>query len=186
MAGANAKMKLVAMVGLLCALTGCDSMSDAQPDKADPAARLSAAGALGADADCSLPREPQELSDQVLRLVNLARFGVGAVAVDPELAAIAEEYACTMITNGFFGHTDPATGVGLAERAIDSGYNYLAVGENLAAGIGSPQEVVDAWLASPTHRDIMLDPAFSRTGIAVRYGGENDVYWVQVFADPAD
>ena len=118
--------------------------------------------------------------------MNLARFDVGAVAVDPELTAIADEYACTMIIDGFFGHTDPATGVGLAERAIASGYNYLAVGENLAAGIGSPQEVVDAWLASPTHREIMLDPPFSRTVITVRYGGENEVYWVQVFADPAD
>ena len=130
--------------------------------------------------------ESDELADQLLRLVNRARFEVGAVTLDEELTAFAEAYACTMITEDFFGHTHPKTGVGLAERAMAAEYNYLAVGENLAAGIAAPEDVVEAWLGSAAHREIMLDPAFTRTGMAVRYGGENEVYWVQVFADPAD
>ena len=42
-----------------------------------------------------------------------------------------------------------------------------------------------AWMESPSHRDIILDPSWREVGIAVRTGGEYAVYWVQEFGDPA-
>ena len=38
--------------------------------------------------------------------------------------------------------------------------------ENLSRAAADPQAVVDAWLASPGHRDNLLDPALARVGIA--------------------
>lgn len=186
MPGYLPKTALGVITGLFCALAGCDSAPGGDAVEANPAGRLLASDVVQPQAECVVSEESDELADQLLRLVNRARFEAGAVTLDEELTGFAEAYACTMITEDFFGHTHPTTGVGLAERAMASEYNYLAVGENLAAGIAAPEDVAEAWLGSAAHREIMLDSAFTRTGIAVRYGGENEVYWVQVFADPAD
>ncbi len=40
------------------------------------------------------------------------------------------------------------------------------VAENLSRAAADPKAVVDAWLASPGHRDNLLDPTLARVGIA--------------------
>ena len=84
-----------------------------------------------------------------------------------------------MIDGGFFGHVDPADDSTVAERAADFGYAFLKIGENLAAGQRSAEEVVAEWMKSPKHRENMLDPAFVEIGIAVKDGGQYGRYWVQ-------
>jgi uncharacterized protein YkwD len=47
------------------------------------------------------------------------------------------------------------------------------VGENLAWGVGSagsPNGVVQRWLASPSHRANLLRPGFRRVGLGLRVG----------------
>jgi len=177
---------------LLCAaVAGCDGTGAAlfgeAPAVADgqesTAKVVSATPTVGPD--CPTPANADAFADQVLRLINIRRFEIGAVELDPALAAIAESYACGMIAGGFFGHTHPTEG-GIADRVSAAGYEYDVVGENLAAGIWTASETVDAWLDSPTHFDILMDPTFTRVGIAVRYGGHYGVYCVLVMADPAD
>lgn len=136
--------------------------------------------------DCTSPKDVFELHQQLLRLINIERFDVGMVELDPDLSAIAARYACEMIDDGFFGHVHPKTEQGIADRVEDSGYEYDVVGENLAAGYWNPYEVIDAWMASAAHRDILLDPAFTHVGLAVRYGGEYGIYFVLILADVAD
>ena len=44
-------------------------------------------------------------------------------------------------------------------------------GENLAWGTGvTAQWVVDRWLASPSHRAVLLRPGFRRVGIGIAFG----------------
>ncbi len=138
------------------------------------------------DSDCNTRDEAQAFADQLLRLINIERFAIGTVEIDPRLTDLAERYACTMIDQGFFGHTNPYTGDGLVERVNAAGYEYLTVGENLAAGFGKAPAIFDAWLASEPHRQVMLDPAFTKTGVAVRYGGEHGVCCVLLLAEPAE
>jgi uncharacterized protein YkwD len=61
------------------------------------------------------------------------------------------------------------------------------VGENIAQGHGSVEEVVDAWLASPVHREHILSRAFLEIGLGLAFGRNNEGYqilWVQVFGAP--
>lgn len=77
-----------------------------------------------------------------------------------------------------FSHTRPngSTGCALAQQVCCA----ITAGENLAYGYNS-NEVVKAWLNSPTHRAIALDPSFTKTGVGhiIKNGNE---YWVQLFA----
>lgn len=134
--------------------------------------------------DCTTPDKAAALADQLLRLINIERFEIGAVELDPRLSQIAADYGCEMIDYDFFGHANPVTGKGLSERAADTHYPYLTLGENLAAGIIHMPAVIDAWNASEAHRDVMLDPAFTKAGIAVRFGGDYEVYCVLMLAQP--
>jgi uncharacterized protein YkwD len=147
-----------------------------------------AAFAAAPDGKCLAPEDPEVLADQVLQLVNLERT---AAALPPvtrshKLEKVAVEYACRMVEDGFFDHTDPITGEGPGDRAIAAEYEYFAVGENLAAGQPTAAEVMKVWMDSPAHRDNILDPRWVEIGIGVRSGGEYSIYWVQEFGAPAD
>ncbi len=142
----------------------------------------------GKVSDCVVPDDPDRLADQVLQLVNLERAeaDLAPVVRNPQLDKIAEDYACRMIVDDFFGHTDPVSGYGPGDRAVAGKYSFYAVGENLAAGQESAGDVMRVWMESPAHRAIILDEKWSEVGISVRLGGEHSIYWVQEFGDPAD
>ena len=58
--------------------------------------------------------------------------------------------------------------------------HYL-LGENLARGQKTAQEVLDAWLQSPKHKKAILHPDFTEVGIGYENG-----YWVQHFGGMTD
>lgn len=123
---------------------------------------------------------------QILMLVNQERTarGLGTVVRNDTLEDQATRYACEMIHYDFFDHVNPVTGSTLADRAADFGYSYLVIGENLAAGQTSPEQVMADWLASPGHRDNILDERFTELGVGIRTGGDYGTYWVQEFGLP--
>lgn len=65
---------------------------------------------------------------------------------------------------------------------------WINAGENLARNKGfndSSGEAIRGWLASPSHRSIMLSTEFSYSGMAVVRDPETDfIYFVQVFINP--
>jgi len=158
---------------------GCFRAASAAPDEET--------ALLEDSALCVVPDEADRISDQVLQLVNLERAerDLPPVAMNPGLKAIAESYACHMIEQGYFGHHDPETGDGPAERALADNYTFYAIGENLAAGQETPADVMKVWMESLAHREVILDPDWKEVGIAVRSGGAHSIYWVQEFGDPA-
>jgi uncharacterized protein YkwD len=171
--------------------TGCFSTAPAGDDVADGSLKAGVVSDDSGDAyasECLAPEDAEWMADQVLQLVNLERTeaDLPPVTMDPILAKVADDYACLMIVEDFFGHFDPFTGRGPGDRAIAGKYQFFAVGENLAAGQESPAEVMEVWMDSPAHRSVILDPRWTEVGIAVRAGGEYAVYWVQEFAAPAD
>lgn len=143
-------------------------------------------GKLVAGTKCITPEAAERLADQVLQLVNLARAeeALQPVVVSPRIQTVAEDYACHMIESGFFGHQDPETGDSAGDRVLSGKYLFHSLGENLAAGQMTAAEVMKAWMESPSHRDVILDPNWKDVGIAVRGGGEFAIYWVQLFGDP--
>lgn len=131
------------------------------------------------------------LADQVVALVNVQRNSVGLkpLRLNPLLSTAAQAHSQDMALNDFFGHTG-SSGSTADQRILAAGYNYMMVGENVAAGFSTPESVVDAWMNSPSHRENILHPLLTEVGIGF-YSLENDPgnanfrhYWTQDFGKP--
>ena len=85
----------------------------------------------------------------------------------------------------FFSHTGPE-GVQTGERVDDRSYSWSAVGENIAAGQSSVDQVVDGWLSSPGHCANIMSAEFTEMGAAriEAPGSQYSPFWTQVFARP--
>ena len=71
-------------------------------------------------------------------------------------------------------------------RVTEAGYRWSAVGENIAAGQKSVDEVVAGWLSSPGHCANIMKAEFTAMG-AARVEASDPRYsplWTQVFARP--
>ena len=168
-------------------VTGCDGETDLSlSTPAIPLGKADAAGRSGhPDVASDLPNSAAvELA--LLNAVNAERVKhhLRPVRSDPTLDQLADFYACRMIEGGFFGHQDPFDGSTVDVRAVNFGYAYRKVGENLAAGHESVAEVMAHWMSSPLHRANILDPVFTDLGVAVKIGGEYGIYWVEEFGRP--
>ena len=147
---------------------------------------LALSGSAIEPGECTGAANEQELVVQVLKLVNEERgkIGIPPVALNSVLSRVADDYACLMIHEDFFSHRDP-DGYGPGERAIQGGYIFLRLGENLAAGQTTPEQAMEEWMSSEEgHRENILAPEWTEIGVAVRLGGEHGIYWVQEFGLP--
>jgi uncharacterized protein YkwD len=100
-----------------------------------------------------------------------AAHGLATVSPAPALHDAAMRHSDDMIGRDYFAHTSP-TGSTLYERIVNSGfvagYSWTG-GETLAWGTGSlrgARATVQAWLASPEHRAILLSSSYRWVGIA--------------------
>jgi uncharacterized protein YkwD len=138
--------------------------------------------------ECSEPPRLLQWRDEILRLVNEERAarGLGQLRRNETLEQQATTYACEMIQYDFFDHVNPVTGSTLGERALEFGYTFRVVGENLAAGQSTPREAFQDWMNSRAHRDNILEPRFTELGVGIRRGGAYGFYWVQEFGLPME
>jgi uncharacterized protein YkwD len=107
------------------------------------------------------------------------------VRLSGTLAGAAFGHAADMAQHNYFEHQDLA-GRSPAERVRAVGYQEKLVGENIAYGPKSADEVVRGWLDSPGHCENIMDPRFAEMGIAYAAGraSRRGLYWVQLLADP--
>jgi uncharacterized protein YkwD len=120
---------------------------------------------------------------QVHNLVNQARLGQGLqpLAYDGALAAAAQSYAQLMANSGCFSHTCPPVTY-FVDRVVAAGYTpWLFLGENIAGGQQTAQQVVQDWMNSSGHRANILNANYKDLGVGVAYGGYFGIYWVQEF-----
>ena len=107
--------------------------------------------------------------------------------MNAKLQLAAEEKARHILQNGYFAHNSPE-GIKPWDFIKNAGFAYDFAGENLALNYTSSYELEKDFLASPDHRDNLLSPLYSETGVAVVSGtfkGEPAVITVQMFATPA-
>jgi uncharacterized protein YkwD len=102
------------------------------------------------------------------------------------LDSVAADHAADMARHDYFEHVD-LQGNTPADRVRDSGYREKLVGENIAYGPTSAEEVVAGWLHSTGHCENIMDPRFVEMGVAVTpgRGSRRGLYWDQVLAEPA-
>jgi uncharacterized protein YkwD len=136
------------------------------------------------------------LATRALQLVNEVRargtrcgertFGpVPPVTLSGTLAGVALGHAADMAEHNYFEHED-LTGRSPADRVRAVGYREKLVGENIAYGPKSADEVVQGWLDSTGHCENIMDPRFAEMGIAFAPGhsSKRGLYWVQLLAAP--
>jgi uncharacterized protein YkwD len=136
------------------------------------------------------------LASRALELVNEVRargvrcgeraFGPAPpVKLSGTLANVAFGHANDMAVHNYFEHQD-LSGHSPADRVRAMGYPEKLVGENIAYGPKSAEEVVQGWLDSPGHCENIMDPRFAEMGIAYAPGkaSKHGLYWVQVLAAP--
>lgn len=113
---------------------------------------------------------------KVIELTNAERLnaGVSIVKENSELNQAALAKATDMFENNYWAHISP-TGTEPWYFVTQSGYKYQHAGENLARDFSNPKDVVAAWMASPTHRQNLLDDRYKDIGIAVLDGYINGV-----------
>lgn len=101
------------------------------------------------------------------------------------LALAAERHGLAMASEGWFDHRAP-DGSGVGERIAATGYRARAWGETLAAGYVDADEVVAAFLASPSHCQVLLAEPFEVLGAALveRPDSVYGSYWTVVVATP--
>lgn len=104
-----------------------------------------------------------------------------------QLSVAAHAKVQDMFDNQYFDHYSPA-GLGPSDFIDGANYEYIKTGENLALGnFDDDQDLVQAWMDSPGHRENMLTPNFTEIGVAVAKGQlEGETTWlaVQVFGRP--
>lgn len=89
-----------------------------------------------------------------------ASKGVGGLQPHPVLTAKAQAWAAHMAATGCLCHSNISDGVSVSWRKL---------GENVGRG-PNVASLHDAFIASPAHRDNMLDGSFQWVGIGVAYG----------------
>ncbi len=124
-------------------------------------------------------------AQEVLRLVNERRAenGKTALTLSDTLCDLALLKAQDMILNDYFDHVSPTYGspADMLERFEVS---YTAVGENIAYGFSSPEDVMDGWMNSEGHRANILDDRYTELGVAKAVAPNGTCYWVQLFRHP--
>lgn len=131
----------------------------------------------------ALSGQNSALINEVYNLTNSVRANAGmwALSLDSELTSIACARAYEIASNNCFSHTRP-DGRSCFTILDDYYVMYMAAGENLAYGQETPQEVVDAWVASAGHYNTMIGD-YSKVGIGVCIAGDGTIYWVQCFTN---
>lgn len=126
----------------------------------------------------------EEWALRVLDLTNSIRaeHGLTPLALDPTASLAAYEHCWDMDLRGYFDHVNPDGEVPV-ERLARHGVERPWVGENLARGQATPEEVVQAWIDSPPHRENILYPGWTRVGIAVHSGPAAGPWWAAEYFD---
>lgn len=112
----------------------------------------------------------------LVRLINEKRKsqGVSALAIDSRLIASAQGHAEDMAINNFLSYTG-SNGSTFVQRMNAQGY-YTPRGEIIAMGFTSADAVLNAWLNSEGHVDVILNSTHLHLGV-----GMKNFYWVVDF-----
>lgn len=122
---------------------------------------------------------------EVERLTNVQRkeHGLNDLMDNPNLDAAALAKGRDMLAKGYWAHVAP-DGTQPWAFFVNANYEYRYAGENLARDFSDASSAVNAWMASPSHRENMLSPNYKEIGIGVvegQMGGMDTTIIVQFF-----
>ena len=164
------------------------AIADTHTERQEQPSTEAAASTSDGSAEDSLP--VSTVVQRVIQLTNRERLKVGLPALKRQknLQSSASWMAEDMSEKRYFEHRD-STHRDMPARLSDFKYSGChALGENIAMGQRTPEEVVDAWMNSPGHRANILSPHFSEIGVGYIPPSARNAYgyWVQDFGSRFD
>ncbi|MFH1749796.1 MAG: CAP domain-containing protein [bacterium] len=124
-------------------------------------------------------------SSEIIHLTNIERSkrNLPQLSYSSNLTVAARNKGAHMLQYDYWSHTAP-DGTTPWYWILNSGYNYLYAGENLAKDFVDTNSVIAAWMASTTHRNNLLSNNFRDMGVAVIEGkleGKSTILVIQMF-----
>lgn len=118
---------------------------------------------------------------QVVHLCNAERDrrGLGALRPSRALRVSATAKALDMAKYHYFDHDTPH-GTWYAFLYKYAGHRWRTIGENIAKGQDTADEVVAAWMNSPAHRANILNVKYRVIGIGFARDGSTE-FWCEHF-----
>lgn len=160
-------MRIFIAFVMIAALTACGGSSTG-----------SGGGLVSQPPPTAAPPAPENNSfGALLNNVRVAN-SASAVTYDSRLGRAAQGHAVDLVTNNSFSHTG-TNGSTVGDRATAQGYNWTAIGENIARGQQTVQSAMTDWTNSPGHHANNINPAFEDFGLGVTGTGGNRT-WVLV------
>jgi len=119
----------------------------------------------------------------VIKWTNTQReqAGLPPLTENQKLDAMAKAKVDDMFKNKYFAHQSPS-GTGVGDLAKTFGYDFIIIGENLALGdYKNDEDLVQAWMDSPGHRENILNNRYQEIGVSVEKGTyEGRTTWLAV------
>ena len=160
------KTSLLAMV-LIFTVASCSKEEDSSVQEADYSI------------DVNLAQETDwQMANEILELINAHRTEIGLRTIKRDqqhASAYAVEHTKYMIDMEKINHDNFST----RSRALkDRGAS--SVGENVAMGYTSAEDVVNAWMHSPSHKRI-IEGNYTHSGFGVMQNSKGHYYFTQIF-----
>ncbi|MFG1610794.1 CAP domain-containing protein [Actinoplanes sp. NPDC049265] len=143
------------------------------------------------------PPAPGTVIDQALAHINAARTanGLGTLTLSPQLTGASEAHNDLMVGGCGLSHQCPGE-AGLGDRFTAAGVSWRSAGENIGQGnaannpasiLAAANGLTDLMLAEQPpndgHRRNLLNPGFTRVGLAVTRGSDGRVWLTQDFVN---
>lgn len=124
----------------------------------------------------------------LIELTNRERqkYDLPILTANQLLTKAAVNKAQDLLQQDYFAHTTPQ-GKPFYSWIQETDYIYSSAGENLAIFFNENQDIVQAWMKSPAHRQNILDHRYQEIGIATLTGEfkqEQTTVVVQIFGEP--
>jgi uncharacterized protein YkwD len=144
----------------------------------------------------TMGNQSAELADVAERIISRTKTfrqqeGRPPATTNPQLVATARDFATFMARTAQYGHA--ADGQSPEARAQAHNYDACLIAENIAyqhnaSGFTAEalaQGFFEGWQRSPSHRENLLDPAVTETGVGVAQSEQTGAYYaVQLFGRP--
>ena len=127
------------------------------------------------------------MAREIVYLVNIerAQHALPPLRVNDRLTVDAKLQATQIAETGVLDHVILSGPYPTPrERAEAAGYNWNALGENLALGFTDAPSAVAAWMRSPGHRANILAGGYSETGVVLAPDARGRLIFVQTFGAP--
>jgi uncharacterized protein YkwD len=184
--GAGVFGGLIAGVLLGFVLFGGSSSQVTESSEALPTSTTAIEGATTSSVTSISSFFPASQDEELMMsLVNQVRQdnGTSNLTWCPALVRSSLAHSQDMAARNYFEHDSPDGGT-IGDRAKEAGYQYRAVGENIAFGQRTVREVMEAWIDSPGHFKNLISPDYEHFGYAEFAGkldGSSGKFWTQNF-----